>query len=194
MTASPAHPSSIRGQLIFALVLLLVQACDSGDTREGDTSLAGDTPGEPSGDASDSQDAECDRFCIFDRWIDALRSSTYVGCVCQTTMLVITRIEQTTIDGCLTNEQQVLSSPRDFVESDCVEALTDEQLEDLVEYTACYFEQIERVSPCLRSMQAGDLCSTCEQFSNPDQRFPCSAQPSLTDRVASCADGIPGFL
>jgi hypothetical protein len=98
------------------------------------------------------------------------------------------------IDGCLMNEQQVLNSPRDFVETDCVEALTPDQLEQLVEYTACYFERVEQVSPCVRAMQAGELCGSCEQFSNPDQRFPCSARSELRDRIASCYDGIPGFL
>jgi hypothetical protein len=194
MTASPAHPSSIRGLLPFTLALMLVQACESEDTREGDTSLAGDTAGDPSSDALDSEDAECDRFCVFDRWIDALDGSTFVGCMCQTMRLDVTRVSQDMIDGCLMNEQQVLNSPRDFVETDCVEALTDEQLADLVEYTACYFERVAQVSPCVRAMQAGDLCSTCEPFSNPDQRFPCSARPELRDRIGSCYDGIPGFL
>jgi hypothetical protein len=98
------------------------------------------------------------------------------------------------MDGCLRNEQRTVTDPGNPVETDCVEALTDQQLEDLFEYTTCYFERIEEVSPCVRAMQVGDLCGSCEQFSNPDQRFPCRAQPSLTDRVASCYDGIPGFL
>ena len=98
------------------------------------------------------------------------------------------------IDRCMANEERNINGQRNPIETDCVEALTDEQLADLVEYTACYFERVAQVSPCVRAMQAGDLCSTCEPFSNPDQRFPCSARPELRDRIGSCYDGIPGFL
>jgi hypothetical protein len=194
MTASPAHPSSIRGLLPLALALMLVQACESGDTREGDTSLAGDTAGDPTSDASDSQNAECDRFCTFDLWLEARRGSTYVGCMCQTTMLDVTVVDQGMIDRCIAREDQSINGQRNPVETDCVEALTEEQLQEVIELTTCYFERTAQVSPCLRAMQAGDLCSTCEQFSNPDQRFPCTSRAETSDRIASCVDGRPGFL
>jgi hypothetical protein len=194
MTASPAHPSSIRGLLPFTLALMLVQACESEDTREGDTSLAGDTAGDPSSDALDSEDAECDRFCVFDRWIDALDGSTFVGCMCQTQMPDVTAVSQNMIDACLRNEQRTVTDPRNPVEAECVEALSADQLQEVVDVTSCYIERTAQVSPCVRAMQVGALCSSCEHFESPDERFPCTVRPETSDRMNSCVDGIPGFL
>ena len=114
--------------------------------------------------------------------------------MCQTTMLDITVVDQGMIDRCIAREDQSINGQRNPVETDCVEALTEEQLQEVIELTTCYFERTAQVSPCLRAMQAGDLCSTCEQFSNPDQRFPCTSRAETSDRIASCVDGRPGFL
>jgi hypothetical protein len=182
----------------LTLILLLVPACepeeetpDAGGNDASITDVATDDAATP--DASDVGE-ECDRFCVFDRWLDALDGSTFVGCMCQTQMPDVTAVSRSMIDACLRNEQRTVTDPRNPVEAECVEALSADQLQEVVDVTSCYIERTAQVSPCVRAMQVGALCSSCEHFESPDERFPCTVRPETSDRMNSCVDGIPGFL
>lgn len=146
-----------------------------------------DTP-----DSSIDSGEECDRFCIWERYLEAAVPLTFSECFCQPQLRESYRVEQQDFDICARNETAASEFSITDVEEGCIEAMTDDMLEALEEYTACFTARLALVEPCLRSLEVGDLCSSCESYLGQSGEDPCT-DIDLFDMVRACTDNRPGF-
>jgi hypothetical protein len=144
-------------------------------------------------DMTDEPDTgECDRFCVWDNYLRDTTSEVFTNCICKPHYPESYTIEQQDIDICASNEARFADLTVNDVERDCLEAMSDSLLAELVDYTECVVARNAVVETCLRGLMVGDLCSTCEPYLANEGADPCLS-PRLNDAISACVDGRPGF-
>jgi hypothetical protein len=180
--------SVVRNALLPAIALL-INGCS--DERTDGTTGANPHAGSDvdTGDSADS--GTCDRFCVWDRFMDQGYRTVYASCICNRTIPADEPIQPGKVELC---ENSVTQTGLIEVEQDCIAAMTVEQIAEIEDSVECYEEYIQELLPCLNELQAGDVCGTCEPLDEPEgspPRCPISYETNLM--AYRCTDGRPGF-
>jgi hypothetical protein len=177
-----------------ALFLVSSVACNDdrgSDTVHSDASTIATDGGESSDVGGSDAGEECDLFCIWKRYLRASEPAVYVECFCPPQSPDEYRVEQQDLDICGDSEALASEFTVPDVEQDCIEAMSDEMLAELVEYSACITARLAEVEPCLRALGVGDLCSSCESYLTESGDSCIDA--ALNDTISACMDNRPGF-
>jgi hypothetical protein len=179
--------------VILASITLGMLACTAEDSEvptDANSELVEPDSGVLPDTESDGGD-ECNRFCVWERYLEASVPLTFAECLCQPEIRDTYRLEQQLVDQCTQNETLSADFTLAEVEDGCIEAMSDDMIDALEEFTVCFTARLALIEPCLRSLQVGDLCSSCESYLT-ESGDPCF-DGDLFDALGACTDNRPGF-